>query len=184
MFEWLFNLLRDRRGASRRGPFPEGAPSLDPYPTPDTARDWDDASLFAAAGCASALRYGKVGFENLNDVERSLCCLYLLEAEVNNGGFGQWIWNVCPNSATATPVVLRMIGAIEMASFIADVLLLMGDVKPLKSKEEWIEHYHALPDEVHDHMETLTRPFLELEEPFLELAYSYTRANWEAVQTA
>lgn len=184
MFEWLSNLFLSRRVASQCGALPEGGSGLDPYPTPDTAEDWDDVSLFAAAGFASALRYHQDGFENLNDIERSLCCLYLLEADVNNGGFGQWIQCLCPRSAAETPRVLRSIGATDMASFVADALRLMGDFTQLRTKEEWAEHYLSLPDEVHEHLETLTRPFLELEDDFLELAYAYTRANWEGVRTA
>ena len=184
MFEWLSNLFLSRRVGSQCGALPEGGSGLDPYPTPDTAEDWDDASLFATAGCASALRYHKDGFENLNDAERSLCCLYLLEAEVNNGGIGQWIDNVCPHSAAETPRVLQEIGATEMAAFVADALLPLGELTRFQTKEDWVEHYLSLPDEVHEHLETLTRPFLELEDHFLELAYAYTRANWEGVRTA
>jgi len=153
------------------------------YPTPETIAQWDDASLFAWAGCESALRYGRDGFESLNDVERSLCCLYLLEAEVNNGGFGQWIWNVCPKSAAATPRVLQAIGATEMASFVANTLFTFGDPTRFQSQEEWLNYYQSCPDEVHEHLETLTRPFLALEDPFLQLAYAYTRAHWEQVRT-
>jgi hypothetical protein len=153
------------------------------YPTPDTVADWDDASLFAFVGCQASLLELKDGFEALNEVERAMCCLYLLEAEVNNGGCGQWIYSLCPHSAAETPIVLRVIGATEMASFVTDALQSMGDVTRLKSKEEWIDHYLALPDDVHDHLETLTRPFLALESRFLESAYAYARAHWASVRT-
>jgi hypothetical protein len=184
MFEWLSNLFLNRRVASLPSTLPEDSSGLDPYPTPDTVNDWDDASLFTAAGCASALRYHKDGFKTLNDAERSFYCLYLLEADVNNGGFGQWIDCLCPRSAPETPRVLRKIGATEMASFVADALRSMGDLTQFRTKEEWADHYFSLPDEVHEHLETLTRPFLELEDRFLELAYNYTRENWEGVRTA
>lgn len=147
------------------------------YPTPDTVAEWDDASLFAAAGCQSALRYHEGGFETLNVAERSLCCLYLLEAEVNNGGFGQWIWNLCPRAAAETPLVLQAIGATEMASFVANTLQQFGNLTRFRSKDEWLDHYLSCPEDVHEHLETLTRPFLEL-------AYAYTRANWQSVRTA
>lgn len=183
MFEWWSNLFRRRRLVSRHGELSDPWAALDPYPTPETAEDWDDASLFAAVGCASTLRHLSDGFEGLNDAERSLCCLYLLEAEVNNGGFGQWIDSLCPHSAAETPRVLQKIGAPEMASFVAEALQPMGDSTRFQSKEEWMEHYLSLPDEVHEHLETLTRPFLELEDHFLKQAYAYARANWEAVRT-
>jgi hypothetical protein len=184
MFEWLSKLFCRGRATAQLGPFGEGWSSLDPYPTSDTAQDWDDASLFAAAGCASALRGLRDGFEKLNDTERALCCLYLLEAEVNNGGFGQWIYSLCPHSAVETPGVLRTIGASEMASFVADALGAMGDATRLRSKEEWVDHYLSLPDAVHEHLETLTGPFLELEDHFLKQAYGFARANWAKVRNS
>jgi hypothetical protein len=154
------------------------------YPTPNTIADWDDASLFATVGCESALRYHQDGFETLNEAERALCCLYLLEAEVNNGGFGQWIWNVCPQAAAETLHVLDKIGAIDMAKFVADVLQLFGDPTRFHSQDEWLDHYLSCPDELHEHLETLSRPFLELEGVFLDLAYVYTRTHWESVRAA
>lgn len=115
-------------------------------------------------------------------MERSLCCLYLLEAQVNNGGFGQWIWNLCPQAAAETPLVLQAIGAHDMASFVASSLRKFGYSTRTGSIDEWLSHYESCPDEVHEHLETLTRPFLDLEDSFLKLAYAYTRANWERVR--
>ena len=152
------------------------------YPTPETIADWDDASLFAAAGSESALRYHQEGFEALNDAERALCCLYLLEAEVNNGGFGQWIWSLCPRAAAITPLVLEAIGATEMSAFVGQALWQFAGPTQLRSQDEWLDHYQSCPDEIHEHLETLSRPFLELEDTFLKLAYAYTRANWQSVR--
>lgn len=154
------------------------------YPTPDNVAEWDDASLFAAAGSEATLRYRNNGFETLNDAERSLCCLYLLEAEVNNGGFGQWIWNLCPQAATETPRVLQAIGATEMASLVGSALMHFGDLTRFQSKGEWLDHYLSCPEDVHELLEGLIRPFLELEDSFLELAYTYSRAKWQDVRTA
>ena len=159
------------------------------YPTPSTVAEWDDASLFAAAGSESALRYGTDGFEALNDVERSLALLYLLEAEVNNGGFGQWIWSVCPRGAAETPLVLQMIGATDMAAFVSNALLPFGDLTQYATKEEWLDNYLAFADatgyadDLPVPLESLTKPFLELEDSFLLLAYAYTRKHWKNVRT-
>lgn len=184
MLEWLFNLFRKRRVASLHGTPPEEVPGRAPFPTPDTISEWDEQGLFVATGCESALRHHRDGFETLNAAERSLCCLYLLEAEFNNGGCGQWIDSLCPRSAAETPRILEKIGATEMASFVADALLPLGDTTGIHSKDEWVEHYLAMPDKVHEHWETLTGQFLELEDRFLELAYSYARVNWEGLRPA
>ncbi|NNE00407.1 MAG: DUF4375 domain-containing protein [Pirellulaceae bacterium] len=180
MFKWFCSLFQSDRVHLQS----EMVANLHPYPTPDTVTDWDDASLFTAAGCESALRYHRDGFETLNDSERSLCCLYLLESAVNNGGFGHWIESLCPSAAAETPRILRKIGATKMASLVADVLLPLGDTTEINSKDQWVEHYLSMPDETHEHWETRTRPFLELEDRFLDLAYSYARANWEGVRAA
>lgn len=152
------------------------------YPTPDDVDRWDDASLNAAAGCEAALRYGKLGWDALNDAERVLCCCFLLESEVNNGGFGQWIWNVCPQSAAETPRALRAIGAEEMAAFVGQVLSEYGDPAQFRSRDEWLDYYQSRPDEVHEHLETLTRPYQELEGAFLRAAYAFARTNWHRVR--
>ena len=178
MFKWFNNLFRNELGNSQAA----YVASLEPYPTADTVADWDDASLFSAAGSAAALRYHEGGFETLNEAERALSCLYLLEAEVNNGGFGQWIWSVCPTVAAETPVVLHKIGASEMAEFVTRVLLPFGELTRFKSQDEWYEHYLSCADDFPVPLETLTPPFLELEDRFLELAYKYTRAHWVSVR--
>jgi hypothetical protein len=126
MFDSLFNLFSRRHRVRAHAAISDELPARS-FPTPDTVSDWDDPSLFVATGCESALRYYRDGFESLNDAERSLCCLYLLEADVNNGGFGQWIDDLCPQTAAATPRILREIGATEMALFIAEALLPLGD---------------------------------------------------------
>ena len=69
MFKWISNLFRGERAQPR----PVIGAGLEPYPTPETVCEWDDASLFSAAGCAAALRYHQEGFENLNE---SAKCVY------------------------------------------------------------------------------------------------------------
>jgi hypothetical protein len=121
MFDWLFNLFPYRRDAGRHGPIAKELPARS-FPNPGTISGWGDQGLFVATGCESALRYHRDGFEALNDAERFLCCLYLLESEVNNGGFGQWIYSLCPRSAAETPRILREIGATQLATFVTDAL--------------------------------------------------------------
>jgi Domain of unknown function (DUF4375) len=149
-------------------------------------KTWTNRTRSASShsGCESALRYQGDGFETLNDAERSLCCLYLLEAEVNSGGVGGWIWNLCPRAAAETPRVLHRIGAAEMAAFVTRALQPFCDLTRFRSKDEWLDHYRSGPDDLHEYLEALTRPFLELDGPFLESAYAYARANWRAVRTA
>jgi hypothetical protein len=76
------------------------------------------------------------------------------------------------------------IGATEMATFVARALALFGDLSRFRSKDEWLDHYLSLPDEVHEYLKTFTQPFLELEQQFLQLADAYARAIWQSVRMA
>jgi len=154
------------------------------FPTAETIAEWDNQGLYSATGCESALRYHRDGFATLNEAERSLCCLYLLESDVNNGGLGQWIYSLCPQSAADTPRILHEIGATEMASFVAKALVPLGDTSGICSKDEWVEHYLSMPDNVHEHWEAITVQFQQLEDRFLELAYNYARDHWSDVRDA
>ena len=103
---------------------------------------------------------------------------------MNNGGLGQWIYSLCPRSAAETPRILREIGATQLATFVTDALQPLGDTTRIRSKDEWVEHYLTMPDNVHEHWETLTQPFLQLEDRFLEAAYHYARDHWQDVRAA
>jgi hypothetical protein len=183
MFDRLFHLFSRRRNTGPEGSIGKELPARS-LPTPGTISRWDDQSLFAALGCESALRYHRDGFESLNEAERSLCCFYLLESDVNNGGFGQWIDSLCPRSAAETPRILREIGAMEMATLVTAALQQLGDATGMRSRDEWGKHYLSMPDNVHEHWETLSPQFLQLEGRFLELAYRYARDHWKDVRAA
>lgn len=154
----------------------------EPYPTSESIEEWDDASLLAATGCVSSIRYHEYGFDALNPTERFLCCFNLLESCVNNGGVGHWIESLCPKSATATPPALVMIGSEVMADFTRYALRPMQNTSSVSTKDAWVEQYHSLPDHVHEHWETLSRRYCELEGKFLASAYLYTRSSWQLVR--
>lgn len=149
------------------------------YPTPENVDDWDDASLLATIGFESAIRYRKQGFEALNPTERVVCCFCLLESEINNGGVGQWISNLCPQSAIETLRALKEIGATEMAAFLTEVLRSLGDPAAIPSQSTWVLQYMSMPDTVHEKWETLTPQYLALECGFLKMAYGYAREHWK-----
>ncbi len=154
------------------------------YPTPETVDQWDDASVFAAAGFHAVSRYDELGFEALSEIERVLCCLFLFDNEANNGGFGQWLWGVCPRALAGTPAALQTVGAAEMARFVQSVLGQFDDMSSFQSLEDWQPHFESLPDDLHRDLEMLSVRFLELETRFLDSAYAYAREHWQEVRTA
>lgn len=157
---------------------------MEQYPTRETLNEWDDASLLATVGSASTIRYLNHGFGDLNHGERALCCFNLLESCFNNGGAGHWVESICPDMAVATPKLLLMVGAEEMASFVADVLLPMKSQVEVSTKEDWVELYTSMPDEVHEAWETMLPRYGELEKQFLAFAYAFARNRWEEVRMA
>jgi hypothetical protein len=181
MLNWLFKLTSYRNSFGRNGCAAKELPSRT-FPTADTISEWDDPSLFVATGCEAAIRYHRDGFQSLNQVERTLCCLYLLESEVNNGGFGQWICCLCPQAAAESPGIVLEIGATQLAALLTDALQHLGDTTRIRSKDEWVEHYLSMPDQVHEQWESLTHEFLKLEDRFLQLAHRYARDHWRDVR--
>lgn len=182
MFKWLSQLFR-RSAAAFHGRPPAELPTGS-FPTSETISDWDDQGLYVATGCEAAIRFHNHGFETLNDAERALCCFYLMESCINNGGVGQWIDNLCPLSAAETPRILQSVGATEMAAFVTDALRPLGDPEAIPSQSAWIDHYMSMSDDVHEKWESLTPQYCALEDRFLELAYAYARKHWEQVRAA
>jgi hypothetical protein len=181
MFDWLSRLLH------RKSPMFHGLPATGlperTFPTAENISDWDDQGLYDATSYEAALRYEN-GFETLNEAEQFLCCFFMLQSYVNNGGAGHWVELLCPLSARQTPIALRQIGAGEMAAFTEDVLRPLGDTTGIRSIEAWAEHYDSMPEDIHNHWETLTPRYCSLENHFLESAYAYARANWDQVRPA
>jgi len=180
MLNWLSHLFR-RRTVAFPGLPASGQPERS-FPTADTISEWDDQGLYEAASYEAVIRYHNDGFEALNDAERFLCCFYLLESHINNGGAGHWVELLCPLSAMQTTLALQEIGATEMSDFTEYVLRPLGVLTKIRSREAWMDQYQSMPDDVHEHWDTLTPQYCNLEDRFLELAYAYARVNWNRVR--
>ena len=152
------------------------------FPTIDNIHEWDNASLFAMTGMQAALREGQGGFESLNDAESVMCCLFVFDGDVNNGGFGKWLYDLSPRTLEATLPSLRSVGAVEMAKFVEEIIAPFGDLNRFTDREAWREYFSSLPDAFHEQLETRSSRFVELEKDFLECAYVYARAHWKNVR--
>ena len=156
--------------------------SAEPYPTEDDVDQWDDASLFVAAGAEAGKRSWRYGFESLNDIERVLACLLWLQGDVNNGGFGGWIGFREPRVLVATIGALETVEASDMARLVAPLIDELGDLSPYADQGDWQEHFSTLSDEYHDRLEMLCYPYADLEKRFLEAVYKYARLHWREVR--
>lgn len=152
------------------------------FPTTETVDKWDDASLFAAAGFRAAEREGLHGFDALNEVERVLCCLFLLENEVNNGGFGQWLFNCHPRVIGHTAWACETIGAKSTAPLIKVVLDPLAGPLSFPDIDLWRDYLESLSNERHNHFEEYIRPFIEAEPELLACSYRFARQHWADVR--
>lgn len=60
----------------------------------------------------------EVPWSEVSSAKRIFISVWQLEAEVNNGGFHQYLWNSSGNLAADTPAALEAIGAIRAADIV------------------------------------------------------------------
>ncbi len=153
-------------------------------PTPETVDAWDDASLFAATGSGAASRAQRSGFDSLNEAERVLCCAFELDNEVNNGGFGQWLFNCDPRMIGHTGWACQRIGADSTVRLIEAVLAPLQNPLTFKDIDAWRDYLGGLPEEKHDAFEAHSTPFASVEPELLARSYDFARHRWADVRTA
>jgi hypothetical protein len=152
------------------------------YPGVNALEKYDDASLFVEVSQCAAERCSQDGFDSLNESEKVLHSLYEFDAEVNNGGFGQWLSCACPNTIIGTLTALKTVGASEMADFVYEICLKLDNLNSSMSLERWNTYLESLPDSFHESLEPLSLRFGELEPEFLRFVYIYTRKHWRAIR--
>lgn len=153
-------------------------------PTPETITDWDDASLFTVLGCSAATRASHSGFISLNESERVLCCVYDLVSEVNNGGFGQWLFHCNPEVIAHTGWACQRISAYLMYQLIEVVLGQLDHPMTSMSINAWHNYLHELPQEKHVAFETYSTPYASAECELLDRSYEFARQYWFDVRTS
>jgi hypothetical protein len=152
------------------------------HPTVETVNEWDDGSLFATLGYVSVMRSMHHGFDSLNGPERILCCLFLLENEVMNGGFGQWLANCHPQVIGYSVQACEDAGADLAARLVREVLEPLDNSLSFAGSEPWLDYLHGLPEGHHNRFETYIHPFVEIEPDLLKHAYQFGRSHWPEVR--
>jgi Domain of unknown function (DUF4375) len=153
-------------------------------PTAQTVDEWDDASLFAACGYRATERARVRGIASLNEAERVLCYLFLLDNEVNNGGFGQWLFNCHPHALGLTAWACQRVGANAAGRLVDEVLAPVDNPSQFADIDTWREYLDALPEALHGRFEDYTSEFVQAEPELLNCAYRFARARWSEVDTA
>jgi len=91
-------------------------------------------------------RLEQVGFENLNEIEKTFICVWSLQGEVDNGGFDQWLFNSSGNWALETILGLHRIGAEATAKMVEKVISLFPGGPPPKDIDKRREIMESIPE--------------------------------------
>jgi len=85
---------------------------------------------------AAVRRHMDTPFEVLSPMEQILVAIWGLEADVNNGGFDQYYFNMYGDCAGFVPRALRTIGANRMADIVDAANRVFGSTGPPKSRDD------------------------------------------------
>ena len=105
---------------------------------------------------------------------RVACCIFMLEAQVNNGGFHQYLGNSTGQFANETLVALENISAFVTKSFLESAIAVCyKNGYPIDPKE----HSKNLrnDDNVHEEIEDINCQFYKYEDDLSALVNEYMR---------
>ena len=77
---------------------------------------------------------GDASIESLDHADRVFAAIWLLEAEINNGGFSQWMFNSHGDHAEFTVAALREVGAEQAARVCERFFAMLPGGKPIPDR--------------------------------------------------
>lgn len=121
-------------------------------------------------------RYGG-RLDTLNEHERVLYAVQVLEEEVNNGGFSQFVYNSSGDLAGEVVSAFTAIGAVKTAAICQKALSAFGTELPTdrKERQELLEQLES--DGIDDILNECDDAFYEYEEDLAQLNYEYIMKN-------
>lgn len=177
------SIVLNDRGSNGR---PGGPASAD---KPDAARS---AAQEIAAGEARArlwevmekvlARADSGGVEQLSRQEKTVAAIWLLEADVSNGGFDQYFFNGSGDLAAVAPEALREIGAVDAAAIVEEAVSVFGDEGPAVDQTERQQQMVRLDPETKKVWAALDTRFVRHVDAIPPLLQSYVAANAEALR--
>lgn len=78
--------------------------------------------------------HGDVVLGDLGDSDRVFAAIWMLEAELNNGGFSQWMFNSLGDHAELSVAALRTVGAGEAAQVCERFFSILPGGRPLPER--------------------------------------------------
>jgi hypothetical protein len=168
---------------SRRQPDP--APKLEKSDVPkenDNAINANELDLFKI-GDGVFKRYQAIGYSELSLPEKVFLCVWDLEGEIYNGGFGQYYYNSSGNHACDAVDALRAIGANQTAEIVRKANALFGDEGPAPNRGDRRSELLLLSDASKKKMEEYEKEFVTDKERIQELLSRYVSAKSASFKT-
>ena len=115
----------------------------------------------------------KSGSDSLSELETTILSVWLLEADVNNGGFNQYFWNSSGDFANQVVSSLHRIGAAETADIVKAALANFPNSAPPTNRDERQNILEALEESGTLKLDSLDTEFYEYPCDLTELMYQY-----------
>jgi hypothetical protein len=110
------------------------------------------------------------GLASLSRLQRDALCVQYFQAELNNGGMHQYLFNSSGDFARETPDVFHRIGAHEAARILAEANAFFGSNGPPIDREARITILLAFPKNVEDRIYAMSNEIYNAEDQGLSLA--------------
>jgi len=122
-------------------------------------------------------KYLAKGLQALTETERTLLAVWVVDAEVNNGGFDQYFFNSSGDLAPETPSALERIGAPRAAALLRRAIERFPDAQPASTQTARHDQLEALRlDDDESIFEDLDESwFVDIEDLELQLAHYLRR---------
>jgi len=117
------------------------------------------------------------GFESLTVPEQAFVAIWVLEADVNNGGFDQYFFNSAGDYARLVPMALRAIGAAQAAAIVDTANAVFGPAGPPPGRDERQRALDALGDDRARLFELVDQRFVAYPDDLQGLLEAYVEAH-------
>lgn len=122
-------------------------------------------------------RLWKTPFDRLSFPEQVFVCVWELEAEVNNGGFDQYFFNVAGDNAHAVLAALDAIDAMRAREIAADAIAVFGPAGPPRDRDERQEILARFTEVQTERLDELGQAFLRYPDDLTSLLYAYVQQH-------
>jgi uncharacterized protein DUF4375 len=147
-----------------------------------TILSFPDTQLVVEVGSRLWTAASESRFEDLSIEEQTIVEVYVLEAEINNGGFHQFFTNSSGDQALATPRALDAIGALNEAGIVRKALAEFGVAGPDPDRKERSKQVETLDEASVQRWDELDQAFYEYPDDLAELLATYIRSHADAIR--